>query len=44
MRNQLVRDTDWAGMAHGAEIRTPLVDVTVLERLAPAVPSLALQA
>lgn len=27
MRNQLLRDSDWAGMAHSLEIRTPLVDV-----------------
>jgi asparagine synthase (glutamine-hydrolysing) len=26
MRNQLLRDADWAGMAHSLEIRTPLVD------------------
>src|SRR5262249_17005330 len=26
MRNQLLRDADWAGMAHGIEIRVPLVD------------------
>jgi len=26
MRNCLLRDADWAGMAHGLEIRTPLVD------------------
>jgi asparagine synthase (glutamine-hydrolysing) len=44
MRNQLLRDADWAGMAHGVEIRVPLVDVTLLERLAPAIPSLAPQA
>lgn len=37
MRNQLLRDSDWAGMAHSLEIRTPLVDVEVLRRLAPAV-------
>lgn len=43
MRNQLLRDADWAGMAHGVEIRVPLVDTTLLERLAPAIPSLALQ-
>jgi asparagine synthase (glutamine-hydrolysing) len=43
MRNQLLRDTDWAGMAHGVEIRVPLVDVTLLERLAPSIPGLALQ-
>ncbi len=29
MRNQLLRDADWAGMAHGVEIRTPLVDATL---------------
>jgi asparagine synthase (glutamine-hydrolysing) len=27
MRNQLLRDTDWAGMAHSLEVRVPLVDV-----------------
>jgi asparagine synthase (glutamine-hydrolysing) len=43
MRNQLLRDADWAGMAHGVEIRVPLVDVTLLERLAPAIPRLAPQ-
>ncbi|MGE0725087.1 MAG: asparagine synthase (glutamine-hydrolyzing) [Alphaproteobacteria bacterium] len=26
MRGQLLRDADWAGMAHSIEIRTPLVD------------------
>ena len=41
MRNQLLRDADWAGMAHGIEIRVPLVDVTLLRTLAPAIPSLA---
>jgi asparagine synthase (glutamine-hydrolysing) len=35
MRNQLLRDADWAGMAHGLEIRVPFVDVTVLGTLAP---------
>lgn len=37
MRNQLLRDADWAGMAHGVEIRTPFVDALVLQALAPAV-------
>ena len=37
MRNQLLRDADWAGMAHGVEIRVPLVDVTLLQSLAPAI-------
>jgi asparagine synthase (glutamine-hydrolysing) len=27
MCHQLLRDADWAGMAHGVEIRVPLVDV-----------------
>jgi asparagine synthase (glutamine-hydrolysing) len=27
MRNQLLRDTDWAGMAHSLEIRVPLLDI-----------------
>src|SRR5207302_4680516 len=44
MRNQLLRDADWAGMAHGVEIRVPLVDATLLKTLAPAIPSLAPQA
>ncbi len=26
LKNQLLRDADWAGMAHGVEIRVPLVD------------------
>ncbi len=34
MRNQLLRDTDWASMAHSLEVRTPLVDATLLRRLA----------
>jgi len=40
MRNQLLRDADWAGMAHSLEIRVPLVDFTMLKVLAPAIPSL----
>jgi asparagine synthase (glutamine-hydrolysing) len=44
LRNQLLRDADWAGMAHGVEIRVPLVDAILLERLAPVIPSLAAQA
>jgi asparagine synthase (glutamine-hydrolysing) len=37
MRNQLLRDADWAGMAHGLEIRVPLVDLRLLKSLAPVV-------
>ncbi|MGB8775761.1 MAG: asparagine synthase (glutamine-hydrolyzing) [Terriglobales bacterium] len=40
MRNQLLRDADWAGMAHSLEIRVPLVDFTLLRALAPAIPAL----
>ena len=40
MRNQLLRDSDWAGMAHSLEIRTPLVDIEVLRAVAPLLPGL----
>jgi asparagine synthase (glutamine-hydrolysing) len=40
LRNQLLRDADWAGMAHGLEIRVPLVDIDLLKALAPALPAL----
>jgi asparagine synthase (glutamine-hydrolysing) len=40
MRNQLLRDADWAGMAHSLEIRVPLVDFTLLRGLAPVIPVL----
>ena len=35
LRNQLLRDSDWAGMAHGLAIRTPLVDTCFFRRIAP---------
>jgi asparagine synthase (glutamine-hydrolysing) len=35
LRNQLLRDTDWASMAHSLEVRVPLVDVALLGRVAP---------
>jgi asparagine synthase (glutamine-hydrolysing) len=35
LRNQLLRDSDWASMAHSIELRTPLCDVPLLEALAP---------
>jgi asparagine synthase (glutamine-hydrolysing) len=34
MKNQLLRDTDWASMAHSIEVRTPLVDATLLRNAA----------
>jgi asparagine synthase (glutamine-hydrolysing) len=35
LRNQLLRDSDWASMAHSLELRTPLVDAQLLATLAP---------
>ena len=35
MRNTLLRDSDWAGMAHSLEIRVPLVDIDLFRALAP---------
>lgn len=35
MRNQLLRDSDWASMAHSVELRTPLVDAFLLRELSP---------
>lgn len=35
MRNQLLRDADWAGMAHSLEIRLPFVDIELLRAIAP---------
>src|SRR5262245_7837098 len=40
MRNQLLRDTDWASMAHSLEVRVPLVDAHLLQAIAPALVSL----
>ena len=35
MRNQLLRDTDWASMAHSLEVRVPLVDLALLRQVGP---------
>jgi asparagine synthase (glutamine-hydrolysing) len=35
LRNQLLRDMDWASMAHSLEVRVPLVDAHLLRKLAP---------
>jgi len=40
MRNQLLRDADWASMAHSIEIRVPLVDFALLQAIAPRIASL----
>jgi len=39
MRNQLLRDSDWAGMGHSVEIRVPFVDVDLLRSIAPLLAS-----
>jgi asparagine synthase (glutamine-hydrolysing) len=39
MRNQLLRDSDWASMAHGLEVRVPFIDISLLKRLAPLLAS-----
>jgi asparagine synthase (glutamine-hydrolysing) len=33
MRNQLLRDTDWASMAHSLEIRVPFIDPCFFEKV-----------
>jgi len=35
MRNQLLRDADWASMAHSLEVRVPLVSAHLTESLGP---------
>jgi asparagine synthase (glutamine-hydrolysing) len=39
LRNQLLRDMDWASMAHSLEVRVPLVDAHLLRKIAPALVS-----
>jgi asparagine synthase (glutamine-hydrolysing) len=39
LRNQLLRDADWASMDHSVELRTPLVDAHLLESIQSALPS-----
>ena len=33
LRNQLLRDSDWASMDHSVELRTPLVDACLLQQV-----------
>ncbi|MCB9799899.1 MAG: asparagine synthase (glutamine-hydrolyzing) [Candidatus Omnitrophica bacterium] len=35
MRNQLLRDSDWTGMAHSLEVRTPFVDPVFFRQIMP---------
>jgi asparagine synthase (glutamine-hydrolysing) len=37
LRDQLLRDVDWAAMAHSLEVRVPLVDIFLLQAIAPTV-------
>ena len=39
LRNQLLRDSDWASMDHSVELRTPLVDAWLLRDLVPVLRS-----
>ncbi|MDD2768307.1 MAG: asparagine synthase (glutamine-hydrolyzing) [Methylococcus sp.] len=38
LRNQLLRDSDWASMDHSVELRTPLVDAHLLHQMQPLLP------
>jgi asparagine synthase (glutamine-hydrolysing) len=41
LRNQLLRDSDWASMDHSVELRTPLVDHHLLQSLSDVLPAFA---
>ena len=41
LRNQLLRDSDWASMDHSVELRTPLVDAHLLTQLQHLLPRFA---
>ena len=41
LRNQLLRDSDWASMGHSLELRTPLVDAKLLATLGHSVSNFA---
>lgn len=41
LRNQLLRDSDWASMGHSLELRMPFVDVALLASLGPCVSDFA---
>lgn len=40
LRNQLLKDSDWASMYHSVELRTPLVDLKLLKGLTPYIKTL----
>ncbi len=37
LRDQLLRDVDWAAMSHSLEVRVPLVDIFLLRATAPTI-------
>ena len=39
LKNQLLKDSDWASMAHSLELRTPFVDSTLLTKVSPFISS-----
>lgn len=39
LRHQLLRDADWAGMAHGVEVRAPLADFELTRAVVPHLPA-----
>jgi asparagine synthase (glutamine-hydrolysing) len=39
LRNQLLRDSDWASMDHSVELRTPLVDAHLLQQVQSLLPA-----
>jgi len=39
LKNQLLRDSDWASMDHSVELRTPLIDAWLLKDLVPVLKS-----
>ncbi len=41
LRNQLLRDADWAGMAHSVEVRVPLVDAQLTRAIGADLMTLA---
>ena len=41
LRNQLLRDSDWASMNHSLEVRTPFTDIELVRRIAPLIATTA---
>jgi asparagine synthase (glutamine-hydrolysing) len=39
LQSQLLRDSDWASMSSGIELRTPFVDYFLFQKLKPFIPS-----